>query len=113
MGLDTDLLDLLSHTATLNRFTGQDQWGNNTYAANLPIKAFTTSQTDDFPAPDTQNRQRSKTRTFALITDALDIKVGDKITVFADTGTVTNAVTYRDETQSLMQEITITTQEEV
>jgi hypothetical protein len=114
MPLDPSMLEMLTHVATWYAFTGEDQWGNNTYAASAAIQVFILAQTNVEANPDTQNREKtSSTTQFTLITDGLGIKVGDKLVVDGKTAFVTSAVTNRDENlTALYQDVIATTEEE-
>lgn len=115
MPLPPDLLELLSHTATLERLqTTEDEWGNNVYAAAETIKCFIEEQNQNFAPNDTQSRQRVGPATgWRLLTDGVGIKIGDRITIDGKVGYVTGVQVNRDETMpDLYQNVDVATEEE-
>lgn len=114
MGLDAGFLELLTHTVTLKRLTGEDSVGNNTYGADEVIPCFITELNVNFAPNDTQNRQRVGPATGSrIITDYESIMVGDRIVMpDGQVTTVIGAQTLRDETDNLMQNIDVATEKE-
>lgn len=115
MGLDADFLELLTHTVTWKAYTGEDQWGNNTYGADASVKCYITEVNRDFAPNDTQSRQRvGPTTGWRLITDYYGIAVGDRMIIDGVNGTVTGAQTLKEEDQSnLFQQVDVETEQEV
>lgn len=115
MGLDQDFLELLSHTATWEAYTGEDTFGNNAYGLPITIKCFVTEENVNFAANDTNSRQRlGPTTGYRMITDGLGIKSGDRMTVAGKVGTVIGVQINRDETMpQLFQNVDVSTEQEV
>lgn len=115
MGLDASFLEMLVLQATWQPYTGNDTWGNDTWGASSTIKCWidgVEQQRGDTPVQ--QEQVPTVDRAATLLTDALGVKVRDKITL--PDGTVTHVVdakTYYDEdATTLYQEVNVKTTEE-
>lgn len=93
-----DFYEMLTHTAVLERNTGPDQWGNETYAAPEQIKCFILDQGLSFGTDDGQDKQDQKqVGDIEILTDGVGINLTDKITFDTTTIVVTRVSTPKDE----------------
>lgn len=109
MGLDRSFLSLLTASVGLERFLGEDQWGNSSYAALVTAQTFIDPVTRTFGSQDGQDKQDAVTvDATRLTTDALGIKPRDRITLPGGMVVfVTDVATNRDEKGAeLYQEVT-------
>jgi hypothetical protein len=120
MGLDKDFLAMLEAEATLERFDQKDMWGNDSYLAPETIVCFVEPTNREYWVS-RQHRsvgrdQLQQTRyitQYQLITDAVGIVPGDKLTVQGGLSYVAQAETTNDEFgQTLYQTVSLTDQKE-
>lgn len=115
MPLDADFHAMLETTFSLERYTGQDTFGNNTYGSSEDIQGIQQSSNEVFAPGPVEGRAIGQPYTeVELLTDFYGIKVRDKITP-PDLGIpvyVTKVTTHQDETgEDLYQELTASTTE--
>lgn len=82
MPLDRSFLALLSQTAVLTRYTGEDQWGNDTYAFPENVKCFYADEATSGggTADEAEGKQEPHPQsTGTIITDSVGIKIKDRI----------------------------------
>jgi hypothetical protein len=111
MGLSRDFLAMLTARPSWEAYTGDDQWGNNVYAAPVVIEAFVGTLTATGGAQDGQNQQDTETiYSVDLITDYRAIGVKDRLTL--QTGRVvlvaSTEVVHDAEGAPLFQNVTAT-----
>lgn len=83
MGLSQDFLAMLEARVTVEWFTGQDKWGNDTYSAPVEgVRAYVEPSSTSFGTDDGLGKQDGRTVTQQrLMTDALGIAPKDKVTL--------------------------------
>ena len=83
MGLDRDFLTMLEGRMVVERFTGEDEWGNDTYdvpMTDVPTYIETTILTQG--AQDGQGKQDTRIiTTDTMMTDAIGLKPKDRFTL--------------------------------
>jgi hypothetical protein len=102
---------MLDAPVLLERHTGQDQYGNDTYATATTESSFIDAGSTGFPT-DTSGSRTEKTpaTTTTLMMDGIGVKPRDKITYDGVAHYVTEAVTNKDGSGAdLYQDITVTT----
>ena len=111
MPLDQGFLDMLQGVVSLERKTGADQWGNDTYAAPTVERAYIDPSTVTFGGERSSDRQESTpTASTSLIMDGIGVEPGDKITFDSIPRWVEQVETTKDEFGvDLYQTITVTT----
>lgn len=92
MGLTVDQKAMLTMQATLERHSGTDSWGNETYAAGVPIQTFLTVDHWEYGIQDGHGSQDAvKVRRMEFIVDGADnVQVQDRWTFGSTTGIVTH-----------------------
>lgn len=98
MGLDADFLELLTVTVVLNRFTGEDSFGNQIYAVVENIQCVIDPSFQSYGQDSSQDQQYANPfYRSSIITDALGLKVRDKIAFQGITYYLITAETTTDE----------------
>ena len=99
MGLEADFLELLQVPLSLERRTGEDQWGNELYAtAEVIPNTFVDSSTQNFGGGEVSGQHdASKIERRVVYSDFYDVQVGDRITFDGQQWTVTQEQTFQNE----------------
>jgi hypothetical protein len=98
MGLDRDFLEMLTASVEWKPKAAKDKWGNETYGAPVPLKAFIESVTTQYGIGDQGGQRESETvNETQIIVDAVGVKVDDQITYDDTAHTVTQVETPKDE----------------
>jgi hypothetical protein len=82
MPLDRSFLSLLSQTALLQRHTGTDQWGNESYGPSETIKCFYSEESTGLSGVEDDTSGQTEPRVTAegeIITDAIGMRPGDRL----------------------------------
>jgi hypothetical protein len=113
MGLQASDLAMLTMTASWAALTGEDAWGNNTYASAVPLACFVLPGTTSLVSGASQNIERDRIYQTELICDAVGVAPGDRITLPSGTiAYVSEVSTTQDEDGSdLLHEVTVTSTE--
>ena len=92
MGMDPDQRAMLTMAATLERHTGTDQWGNETYDPPEDIPTFLTVDHCDYGVQDGHGSQDAvKVRRMEFVVDGADhAQVQDRWTFESTVGIVTH-----------------------
>lgn len=114
MGLDASFLTMLTASVQHESETGQDLWGNDTYAAPVTRKAYIENIVANFGTGQEGSQQESRQAKVATVyTDAVGIKVADRLTIGATQFWVRSVDTFKDEFGAdLFQQISATDQKE-
>lgn len=114
MPLDAGFLAMLTMQGVWEGTADADKWGNEQWKAPVPIKCFITEQTVGWGRDDGNNQQeRRQVVSMTIITDALGIELGDKITAGGHTVYVTAVDTPKDEVGvDLMHTLSTSTEKE-
>lgn len=111
MGLDSSFLSMLEASVSLERKTGADQWGNDTYAAATTERAFVDTASVRFGGD--AGSDRTEAANYAetdLIMDGIGVEPGDRITYDSTPHWVTSVATTKDEDGTeLFQTVTVST----
>lgn len=82
MGLSNDYLSLLKARPQWEALTGEDSWGNNTYAAPVTMFAYEDTSTESAGATDDQGAQDAVSVTECqIVSDYYGVHVRDRITL--------------------------------
>lgn len=82
MPMPPEIKALLPGVITLERYEGEDQWGNDTYHdPETGIPAFVESTTQSLGTTEAGTQHSRLVTTYSIITDAIGIKPGDLITL--------------------------------
>ena len=113
MGLSRDFLAMLQARVVWEAYTGDDQWGNNIFAAPVTIEAFVGGMTREAGNTDGQGTQEAEeVFSVELITDYKGIGYKDRITVNARPMTVASTEVVHDQQgEPLFQNVTVDTKQ--
>lgn len=112
MPLSADFLTMLTTTLVMNRNTGSDQWGNETWGNMEDIVCYILPVTQAFGGQDGHNKKDGiRVKQSQIITDAYGIKVKDRIKLpTGEYAYVTEAETFEDQFgEDLFQQVTVET----
>lgn len=109
MGLDRDFLTMLNAWVVVAAKAGEDSWGNTSFDAPRPERAYIDPLASTFGATDGTTQESTVVTRTTLTMDAVGIRPGDRITLPSGTMTyVTSVDTAQDEVGAdLYQTVTV------
>ena len=113
MGLSRDFLAMLQARVAWEKYTGDDQWGNNVYDPPVVIEAFVGTMNRTYGAEDGQGQQDAEeVLSVDLITDYKGIGTKDRITINSRPMNVATAdVVHDQQGEPLFQNVTVDTRQ--
>lgn len=109
MGLDAGFLAMLEATVVVERKTGRDKWGNETYDAPTTERTFIGPITTNYGDGEMGKQQEKKSvRSTELIMDSVGVTLESRLTFGGGTWYVSQVETVNDELgNDLYQNVTV------